>query len=121
MQLNEFTNIKNDLQKSILTFYKNLGRDAICFRESKNVDWNGAYLHFLVDKRRVIRYGFTNDREVWVGGVEMGIGPEYFSPAFFWSYEDSTRFSRDLDTQSVFHNLSLLDEFWRNANGSTIA
>ncbi|WP_426269705.1 hypothetical protein ACN9MB_17465 [Dyella kyungheensis] len=110
---NEFLDVKNDLQKSILNFYKNLGRDAVCFRESKNEEWGGEYLHFLIDKTKVIRYGFAHDREMWVGGVQLGIGPEYFSPAYFWSYENSTRFISDIDTQSVFHNLFLMDEFWQ--------
>jgi hypothetical protein len=113
MQPNDRLEVRNDLQKSVQQFYNNLNREVRYFLESENSEWGWTFLHFLVDKKHVIRYGFGVDRGVFTGGVEIGIGPHYFGPAAFWSYEDSTRFSSELDTQSVFHNLFLLDEYWR--------
>jgi len=60
----------------------------------------------------VIRYSIGVDREVYVGAVELGIGPHYFGPAAFWSYDDMERFSMEATTEAVIHNLKLLDEFW---------
>lgn len=111
MQPNDYSEICNDLQGSVLTYYKNLRRDAICFMETKSNNSGGMYLHFLVDKKHVIRYGFSIDRDRCVGGPELGIGPVYFDAAYFWTYEDSRRFVGQLDAQSVFHNLRLMDEF----------
>jgi hypothetical protein len=105
--------VRNDLQSSVLEYYKHLNREVRYFLETKNVDWGWTFLHFLVDKRHVIRYGFGVDRNVLVGGVEIGIGPHYFGAAAFWSYENSMRFINSLETDAVFHNLRLLDEFWK--------
>jgi hypothetical protein len=113
VQPSDYIKIRNDIQLSILNYYKYMGREAKYFRESENVEWEGWYLHFLVEKKRVIRYGFGFDRGVWVGGIEIGLGPEYLGPAYFWSYEKSTNFVSSVDAESIFHNLRLLDEFWR--------
>lgn len=114
MQPNDYALVRNSVQVAVLDYYENLQREVKYFRESRNDEWGGGYLHFLIEKRNVIRYGFGFDRDVWVGGVEIGIGPEYFGPAYFWSYEKSTSFLSSVDAGSVFHNLSLLDEFWRS-------
>lgn len=113
MQPNDYIEIRNNIQSSVLNYYKYLGREAKYLRESENIDWGGWYLHFFVEKKRVIRYGFGVDRNMWVGGVEIGVGPEYLGPAYFWSYEKSTRFMSSVDSESIFYNLRLLDEFWR--------
>lgn len=113
MQLNNYIEIRNDIQLSVLNYYKYLGREARYLRESENTDWGGWYLHFLIERSHAIRYGFGIDRNVWVGGVEIGVGPEYIGPADFWSYEKSTNFVSSVDPQGVFHNLRLLDEFWK--------
>jgi hypothetical protein len=110
-QATNYLEVRNGLQQSVLSYYRDLHRDTKYFREIRNADWDGAYLHFLLDRQHVIRYGFSLDQGRWVGGLQLGIGPEYFSPAYFWSYEDSERFADGLDAASVFHNLRLLDEF----------
>ena len=114
MQQNNYLEVRNNLQKSVLDYYKNLGREARYFLETKNSEWGWTFLHFLIDKKHVIRYGFGVDREILVGGVEIGIGPHYFGAAAFWSYENSTRFINSVEADAVFHNLRLLDEFWKN-------
>jgi len=103
--------IRNNLQKSVLNYYKNLGREARYFLETKNPEWDWTYLHFLIDRRHVIRYGFGVDRNMLLGGLELGIGPHYFGASAFWSYENAKRFIDTVNTESVFHNLRLLDEF----------
>lgn len=112
MQPNDLLEIRNELQKTVLGFYRGLGRDVRYFLETKNDEWNWTYLHFLIDKSRVIRYGFGIDRDALLGGVEIGIGPHYFGATAFWSYENSTRFIDSLSSDSIIHNLRLLDEFW---------
>lgn len=113
MRPNNYLEIRNDLQNTVARYYKMLNREARYFLETENKEWDWTYLHFLVDKRHVIRYGFGVDRDVLLGGVEIGIGPHYFGAAAFWSYENSTRFINSVDTDAVFHNLRLLDEFWK--------
>lgn len=102
------------MQITVLRYYKTLGRDANYFIESKDEEWGWTNLHFLVDKRHVIRYGFGIDRDVLRGGIALGIGPHYFGPDSFWSYEDSLKFSYALDDDSIFSNLRLMDDFLEN-------
>jgi hypothetical protein len=59
----------------------------------------------------VIRYGIVRDRGAWLGGVALGIGPHYFGPADFWSYEHAQRFTLEASTEGAIKNLILLDEF----------
>lgn len=113
MQLSNYLEIRNGLQLAVLKYYKALGRDARYFLESKDDEWGWVNLHFLIDKRHVIRYGFGLDRDVLLGGIALGIGPHYFGPDSFWSYDDSLKFSNSLDEESVFRNLRLMDDFWR--------
>jgi hypothetical protein len=79
--------------------------------QSCNEGWGWVYVHYIFDRRHVIRYGIGMDRYIWVGGVELGIGPGYFDAADFWSHENSERFSQIATTENVESNLRLLDEF----------
>jgi hypothetical protein len=116
VQSSEYLQIRNDVHLSVLNYYKYLNREAKYFLETKNEEWDWTYLHFLVDKKRVVRYGFGVDRNMLLGGVEIGIGPHYFGAADFWSYEKSTNFVSSVDTESIFHNLRLLDEYWQTSS-----
>lgn len=111
MEPNDVLEIKNNIHKSVLDYYESLNREARYFLETKNLEWAWTYLHFLIDRKYVIRYGFGIDR-ILCGGVEFGIGPNYFGADAFWSYENSTRFMSSISEDSIFHNLRLLDEFW---------
>ena len=111
MQLKNDLESRNKLQDVILDYYKERGRSARYFLESKDAD-GGLSLHFLVDRKRVIKYSIGLDRECWLGAVALGIGPHYFGPAAFWSYDNMKRFSMEATTEAVIHNLKLLDEFW---------
>jgi hypothetical protein len=113
VQSSDYLDTENGLQLAVLRYYKAAGRDATCFSRTKDEGEGRTYLHFLIDKKHVIRYGFALESGVWMGRTELGIGPEYFDPGLFWSVEDSTRFVSPLDAQSVHHNLGLLDEFFR--------
>lgn len=122
MQSNDRLEIRNNLQVSVLNYYKQLGRDVKYFLESRDDEWGWTYLHFLVDRVHVIKYGFGVDRGILRGGIAMGIGPHYFGPESFWSYEDSLNFVYTVDTDSIFHNLRLMDEFWEaKGNGARVA
>lgn len=115
MQSSDNLEIRNNVQISVLNYYKYLSREARYFLESKDDEWGWTNLHFLVDKIHVIRYGFGSDRGALRGGVALGIGPHYFGPESFWSYEDSLNFLYTVDTDSIFHNLRLMDEFWKRS------
>lgn len=112
MQLKDDIESKNALDRAILEFYKENGnRDVRIFLHSKSEDEMEYRTHFLLDRQYVIEYGIGFDRGFWLGGVALGIGPHYFSPSYFWSYEDANRFTLEATTEGVEKNLALLDEF----------
>lgn len=113
---------RNLLDETIYSFYKRVeNRPIENFLRTKDEEWGWWYTLFLVDRNHVIRYGYGQDRGFWVGGVELGIGPHYFGPAAFWSYEDSQRFSMEASTEGIIKNLSLLDEFLGYGKGGVLA
>ncbi|CAG9176750.1 hypothetical protein [Cupriavidus pampae] len=111
MQLKNDVDSINALNDAVKGFYeRNGGRSAIRFLHGYTED-GGIYTHFLVDRKHVIRYEIGKDRKIWLGALSLAIGPHYFGPADFWSYEASERFKMDATTDAVLHNLALLDEF----------
>lgn len=100
------------VQNTVHAFYQKNSREVDNFKESKSNDGEWIYLHYLIDRIHVIKYGFGVDRGYLIGEVALGIGPAYFRPAAFWSYEDSERFTMEVTEDSIRHNLELLDEFW---------
>jgi hypothetical protein len=112
MQLKIDNDGRNLLDDTIRHYYKiDANREAKNFLHSKDDEWGWFYTHYLLDKKVVIRYGIGEDRGMCVGGIQLAIGPHYFSPADFWSYENSTRFTIEASTEGVLKNLRLLDEF----------
>lgn len=110
--------IKNDiegwnlLQSTINQYFKRDEKRTISyFLETKNEEWGFFYQHFLLDRKHIFRYGIGQDRETWIGGLELAIGPHYFGPADFWSSAASERFQMAASTEAVEHNLRLLNEF----------
>ena len=113
MLLNNDIDAMNELDNIINSYYKKNGKRHIyLFLRSENKDWNTQYLHYLIDRKHVIRYGIGIDRGFVLGGVEIAIGPSYFSAHDFWSFENSKRFSLNCDEDTIKRNLALLDEFW---------
>lgn len=113
MQLKNDPESRNLLDDTICEYYaKNGNRIAYRFLHSKDPGWGWAYSHFLVGRTHIIRYGVGEDRNQWVGGVELAIGPHYFGPGEFWSSENFWRFTNEATTGGVQKNLALLDEFW---------
>ena len=103
----------NNLDDAIQNYYKNTGGRVVRqFSTSENIEWGWTYLHYLVDRNRIFRYGIGQDRTTWVGGIELAIGPHYFGVADFWSYENAQRFKIEASTDAAVFNLRLLDEFW---------
>lgn len=100
------------LYEAIYTYYARYdGRPVVIF-DDKSPDANGDYyVRFLLDRQHVVQYSVGRDREVNLGALTLAIGPHYFRPADFWSYEASTRFRIEASTDAVMHNLALLDEF----------
>lgn len=110
MQLKNDLGSQNLLNRTIRQYYESGNRTARNFLSSQD-DEGTYYTYFLVDRKHPIRYSIGLDRNVWLGALELGIGPHYFGPAAFWSYDNYKRFSMDATTESVERNLSLLDEF----------
>ncbi len=70
-----------------------------------------------------MKYGIIeNDRSPgkFLGGLSLAIGPHFFSPSEFWSFEAYERFDRSATTEAVAHNLRLLDEFLAIQEGNGI-
>jgi len=112
VQLKNDIESKNALDQTILGFYKKTGNRIVrIFSHSDNEGEIGYWTNFLLDKKHVVRYGICSDRGFWLGAVELGIGPHYFRPSYFWSYEDADRFALEATTEGVEKNLALLDEF----------
>jgi hypothetical protein len=103
------------LNATIQDYYKKNGdRFVSFFLQSKDEEWGWFYTHFLLERRIVVRYGLGEDRGIPLGGIQMGIGPHYFGPADFWSYENSERFRVGTAIDDIVHNLGLFDEFLRH-------
>ncbi len=113
MQLKNDLQGRNLLRECIENYYeKNGNRKTVNFKnENQNDDFEFFYCYFLIDRKYVIRYGVLNDRDLWIGGIGLAIGPHYFHPADFWDYQNSERFKLGACTEAVEHNLRLLDEF----------
>jgi hypothetical protein len=110
--------LKNDhqgldlLRDTILDHFNiEKGRVAVCFLESRNEEWGRHYQHYLIDRIHVFRYSIGEDRGLITGALELAIGPHYFSPEYFWSYENARRFRMEASTEAVQLNLRLLEEF----------
>jgi hypothetical protein len=113
VQLNNDIDGRNILNATIETYYKKNGsRSANNFLTSIDQKWGWFYTHFLLDRKIIVRYGIGEDRGMSVGGVRLAIGPHYFNPADFWSYEHSQRFRLGTEIDDINHNLGLLDEFF---------
>lgn len=106
------------LRQTIESYYqKNQSRQVFIFQETTDPEWGWRYLHFLVDRKYVIRYGYGEDRSI-TGGIELAIGPHYFAPAEFWSPKEANRFTLEASTEGVEQNLRLLDEFFSFSESS---
>jgi hypothetical protein len=70
-------------------------------------------VHFLIDRKHVARYGIGEERHTSIGGIQLAIGPHYFSPEDFWGNEPAQQFSIEASEDAIKRNLKLLDEFFR--------
>jgi hypothetical protein len=99
------------LRKIISNFYS--GKKQVSFFDYSGVDENGkSETIFLVDRKFVVNYSIGYDRNILVGAINLGIGPKFFTPADFWSYQNFERFRMTVDVESIEINLRLLDEFF---------
>ncbi|MDM0030479.1 hypothetical protein [Variovorax saccharolyticus] len=110
MQLKSDLDGQNLLNQVIHEYYERQNRIVRNFSSGEEQD-GAYYTYYLIDRKHVIRYSIGPDREFMLGAVELAIGPNYFNPAAFWSYENYQRFSMDATTEAVELNLFLLDEF----------
>lgn len=100
------------LFNTVRLYYSNTGNRQLNIFSQELPDANGRYqIRFLVDRKYVVQYSIGEDRGYFLGGLALAIGPQYFGPADFWSYENSERFAMGATTDCITQNLSLLDEF----------
>ena len=112
MQLKNDQQSRNALDDTISSYYQKRSRSGRNFLHTDDPDGEAYYSYFLIDRKYAIRYSIGVDRGMWLGALELAIGPHYFGADAFWSYENYKRFSMDATTESVEKNLMLLDEFW---------
>lgn len=108
---------RNELRQIIFKHHQEKGLPATIFWESEEYGFFNIY--FLISRKYVAHYGISEDRSTAIGGVQLAIGPHYFSPEDFWGYEPAQRFSIETDDGAVKRNLCLLDEFLRSAENKT--
>ena len=109
MLLKNDINGRNGLRQIILKHYQEQSVPATIFWESEEHGFFNA--HFLIGRKYVARYGIGEDRSTAIGGLQLAIGPHYFSPEDFWGYEPARRFSIETSEEAIKRNLKLLDEF----------
>lgn len=105
----------NELRKTILGFYEKCGtRSVSIFKEEVDISQGAMAIYYLLDKKHVLQYSVGLDDKGWgttTSMIMLGIGPHYFSPAAFWSYENFRRFKITADPFDININLQLMDEF----------
>lgn len=112
MQLGNDIGSLKALYEVIYEYYARYEGRFIEIFDDKSPDERGDYyVRFLLDRKHVVQYSIGPDRGVNLGALTLAIGPHYFRPADFWSYEASARFKIEASTDAVMHNLALLDEF----------
>lgn len=113
MQLgNDFKSFQS-LYESVNSFYGTYAnRHWTIFEDLAPGQGDRYYVRFLADRTHVIEYAVATDRGLQLSGVSLAIGPRYFGPADFWSYENSKRFALEATTEAIEQNLRLLDEFF---------
>lgn len=113
MRLNNDLDGYKHLHASICDYYKKNGDRHIAFFADKLPrDGGDLYIRFLMDRKHVLQLSIITDRGINLIGTALAIGPHYFSSADFWSYENYMGFEREASTESVIHNLRLMDEFF---------
>jgi len=113
VQLNNDFESFEALYAAIYAYYKKMGvRTVTIFADKPPGNDGEFYARFLVDRKHVVEYGVVQDRGSTLSSVSLAIGPHYFGPADFWSYEASQRFKMDASLDAIVHNLALLDEFF---------
>jgi hypothetical protein len=113
VQLKNEMNSFNSLFNTVSLSYHDNDRVILIFEQefpNENVD-SGYFIRFLLDRKHVVEYRIAKDRGFFLSILSLAIGPHYFTPADFWDYENSQRFSLEASTEAIVHNLKLLDEF----------
>lgn len=104
----------SELFNTVTSFYTDFGaRRFLIFENqmpSEDSD-EGYFVRYLLDRRHVCEYRVAHDRGCFLSILSLAIGPHYFPPEDFWSYDNSQRFRLEASTEAVLHNLGLLDEF----------
>ena len=111
MQLKNDSDSWNRLSRTIESYYEDQERCVSIFSAPLPKGDESLEFCFLVSRKHVVKYIIGLDRGDYLGVLQLGIGPHYFSPTDFWSYENSTRFTIEASTEGVLKNLRLLDEF----------
>ena len=75
-------------------------------------DANMFFVKFLLDRKHVIQYIISKDRGVWGASILLAIGPAYFRPAQFWSYDAMKMFSMETTVTALRKNLDAMDVFF---------
>lgn len=105
----------NELRGIILDFYEKNGNRAVSiFQEEVESSLGKMAIYYLLDKKHVLQYSVGLDDKGWgttTSMIMLGIGPHYFSPAAFWSYENFRRFKITAEPFDIRINLRLMDEF----------
>jgi hypothetical protein len=118
--------LNNDLESfsllitTIGSYYHTRRRPLQVFFHQEPKGQDRYFIRFLIDRKHVVEYSIEYEAKVRgnIGGLRLGIGPEYFPPIVFWSEMESRRFSMAATTEAICDNLALLDEFLEREHGA---
>ncbi|MCJ8146549.1 hypothetical protein MKI79_06490 [Acinetobacter sp. A3.8] len=97
-----------ELNNIISKYYDSLNRVYAVFERRYTKDENdgypGYFVRWLLDRKHVFEYRITEDREMLLSVISMGIGPAYFSVFEFWGYHNAERFRLGVGEEEIIHN-----------------
>lgn len=118
MELKNDLDGMNALNDLIYSYYKKNGdRKVHIFLRSVDDEKKIESIHFLLESKYVAKYsvGESDRGSGFLGALGLAIGPHYFSPSQFWSYENAQRFRMSTEPFDIEFNLQLFDEFLKYA------
>ena len=102
-----------NLHNAVTLYYVARKHNALIFEQDIRAvgEKSKIFVRFLAYRKHVVEYQISRDRSL-IAMPGLAIGPHFFTPAEFWDYENSLRFTLEPTTEGVEKNLRLMDEFF---------
>jgi hypothetical protein len=105
------------LYNTVAMYYAAKKQNAVIYEKNLPLkdEKSDIFVRFLVYRRHIVECRIGWDRSL-LAATSLAIGPGFFSPAEFWDYENSLRFTVEPTTEGVEKNLRLMDEFFEQSS-----